>query len=72
MGFVIDGIPKWSELDSELGYVLKIINTHSSAMYLSDKIYQLFFVNKDKISRRQSSCPHIKYFKPEAQTTRYD
>lgn len=36
MGFVIDGIPKWSELDSELGYVLKIINTHSSAMYLSD------------------------------------
>lgn len=25
VGFVIDGIPKWSELDSELGYVLKII-----------------------------------------------
>lgn len=36
VGFVIDGIPKWSELDSELGYVLKIISTHSSAMYLSD------------------------------------
>lgn len=36
VGFVIDGIPKWSELDSELGYVLKIINTHSSAVYLSD------------------------------------
>lgn len=36
VGFVIDGIPKWSELDSELGYVLKIINTHSSVMYLSD------------------------------------
>lgn len=64
MGFVIDGIAKWSDrfrvrLCSKnnkytfFGYVLELICV---------KIYQLFFVNKDKISGRQSSCPHIKYF----------
>lgn len=40
VGFVIDGIPKWSELDSELGYVLKIIGTYSSAMYLLSDLRQ--------------------------------